>query len=266
MTLDLAELFERYGSAVIYVAVENEDGSHGIGAAFHIGEGVYITARHVVGGKRVLEVGFTMPHFRIPDPKGNVTVHGRKGRYRTIDTGTWRVTRGPFFHPNEAVDIAAFVCDRSDCAVVPLGTHLDDWIGVRDFILRDVVIMGYPPVPLSRTPTLIAAKAEVNATVDQYVAPHPHFIVSAMARGGFSGGLCMVEHEFALGVVTEALVYDARPAELGFMAVLTVEPIYVCLDENKILPKCQWDGELDWKPPPNPWVQIDRSRRRRGRS
>jgi hypothetical protein len=59
-------------------------------------------------------------------------------------------------------------------------------------------------------------------------------------------GLALHELDFALGVIARSLVNDGRPAELGFLAVLSVESIYVCLAENKLLPeaqKQQW-GEL----------------------
>jgi len=45
-------------------------------------------------------------------------------------------------------------------------------------------------------------------------------------------------------VVTEALGFNDNPAELGFLAVLSVEPIYECLSHHKLLPECQaaeWD-------------------------
>jgi hypothetical protein len=236
-------IFEHYGSAVAYVIVEDDAGNEAIGSAFHVGDGVYITARHVVEGRRIREIGLGM-QFYFPDSMGNVQIRGSEGKFRTVPQGTWRVSRGPFYHPDPSVDVAALVTERADCAVIPLGTHLDDWISDRAFMLADVVIMGYPPIPLSRQPTLVAARGEVNAVVDQYSGRHPRFIVSVMARGGFSGGICMVEWDFALGVVTEALARDGHPSELGYLSVLTVEPIYVCLDEHRILPGAQWHGEL----------------------
>lgn len=141
--------------------------------------------------------------------------------------------------------MAALIVNSLDPPAVPLGSHLDDLINDDAFILATVVVMGYPPIPFTDKPLLVAARAEINAVVDKYSGGHPHFVVSAMARGGFSGGLCLVEWDFALGVITESLVRDNNPCELGYMAVLTVEPIYACLEHHNILPneqKLWFDG------------------------
>ena len=53
------DLFIKYGPALAYVAVRDGDGHDSIGAAFHVGEGVFLTARHVVEGKTIVEVATT---------------------------------------------------------------------------------------------------------------------------------------------------------------------------------------------------------------
>lgn len=240
------QLYEHYSAAVVYVNVRLPNGAESIGAAFHVGENVFLTARHVVDGNEIIEVANTIQQC-IPDDVGNVIIHGKEGKYRSIFPGKGKLLKGPFFHPDDSVDVAAIIVEGIECPIIPLGSHLDDWLNDEDFILRKVVILGYPPVPLSREPVLVASRAEVNAVIDKYVGPHPHFIVSAMARGGFSGGPCLVEWDFALGLVTESLG-DGSVAELGFMSVISVEPLYVCLSHHGILPKAQsegWDGLWD---------------------
>ena len=74
--------------------------------------------------------------------------------------------------------------------------------------------MGYPPVPFSKEPLLVSTLAEVNAVVDKYTGGHPHFIVSALARGGFSGGIALTEEGHTLGVITESLGQNGKPEEL----------------------------------------------------
>ena len=48
-----------------------------------------------------------------------------------------------------------------------------------------------------------------------------------------------------IGLITQSLLTDRKAVELGYMTVITVEPIYVCLADYKLLPKAQaegWDG------------------------
>ncbi|WP_110513756.1 S1 family peptidase [Herpetosiphon llansteffanensis] len=219
--MNIKDLYNQYHKAVVYIIVENSDKDQGIGTAFHIGSNVYITARHVIENKKIISIA----HAHI--------FPWKEGKLR----------HPPFYHPDETADIAALIVDDLEIDVfIPLGSHLDDWINDDQFILAKILIMGYPPIPFSREPILCATEAEINAVVDRYNVKHPHFIVSAMARGGFSGGPCLIEWDFGLGLVTESLVHNDQPTELGYMAVLTVEPILVCLKHHKILPQEQIDG------------------------
>ena len=241
------DLYKQYASAVAYVVVKKPDSEQTIGSAFHVGNGVFITARHVVSGNEILSIGTTVSRY-VPASNGLVSIHGESGTFRFIPEGEGTIRSGPHFHPDASIDVAALVVDGLEPPTVPLGSHLDDWINDDDFVLAPVVVMGYPPIPFSKKPVLVAARAEVNAVVDKYTGGHPHFVVSAMARGGFSGGLCITEWDFALGVITESLLYDNKPTELGYLTVLTVEPIFVCLQHHGLVPKEQkegWDGFWD---------------------
>lgn len=237
-------LFEKYAAAVVYICVELPNGDQSIGTAFHVGNGTFVTARHVVEGNNILEIANTIRR-EVSDQSGNVIIQGIEDRFTTIFPSKGEVTQGPFFHPDDSVDIAALVVEGLDCPIIPLGSHLDDWINDEAFSLAQVLVMGYPSIPFSREPTLIASRAEVNAIIDKYTGGHPHFIVSSIARGGFSGGPCLIEWDFALGIVTESLVDGDSSIESGYMAVLSIEPVYVCLAHHGILPKEQaqgWDG------------------------
>jgi hypothetical protein len=196
-SLSPRELFEKYAPAVAYISVELPNGDQSIGTAFHVGSGVFVTARHVVDGNKILEVANTIRHY-VPDESGNTTIHGVDGRFRSILPSKGKVTRGPLFHPDETIDIAALIIEGIECPVIPLGSHLDDWINDEAFSLAQVLVMGYPPIPFSKSPTLISSRAEVNAIIDKYTGGHPHFVVSSIARGGFSGGPCLIEWDFTL--------------------------------------------------------------------
>jgi len=250
-SLSSRDLFDRYSAAVVYVSVELPNGDQSIGTAFHVGDGVFITARHVVDGNKILEIANTTRRV-VPDESGNVTLHGVEGRFRTIFPSKGKVIKGPLFHPDDRVDIAALVVHGLECPVIPLGSHLDDWINDEAFVLAQVLVLGYPPIPFSREPALISSRAEVNAIIDKYTGGHPHFVISSIARGGFSGGPCLIEWDFTLGVVTESLVEGGASPELGYMAVVSIEPVYVCLSHHGVLPKVQaevwgsfWSREND---------------------
>ncbi|MDX0840012.1 hypothetical protein GOD96_29365 [Sinorhizobium medicae] len=218
------------------VSVDRE-GNEGIGAAFHVGDGVFVTARHVVEGMaschielddyRLMRLAEDAWKEMVPDDRLVISIDARP-------------------HPDPHKDVAVFAVPRlALLPAIPLGDHLDDWITDHDFVLNEVLVLGFPPIPLSRKNVLVATRAQINAVVDLINVEHVHFIVSAMARGGFSGGVVLSEWGFALGVVTSSLLKNGAPEELGYLTVLTVEPILECLAASGLLPRelaLQWDG------------------------
>jgi hypothetical protein len=239
----LRRVYDDFAAGVAYISVVNANGDEGIGSCFHIGDGVFITAKHVVKNCAVKEIGTTLHQVRYFETEDTPAT----GMARTELTYVPQTTpsfKGPFFHPDENVDVAAIVVPGVDAPVLSLGDHLDDWLG-DEYILSDVLVMGYPPVPFAPEPLLIVSKCEVNAVLDKYTGGHPHFLVSSMARGGFSGGPAITEDGIVLGVVTESLVVNNQPAELGYLSVLSVEGIYTCISHHRIVPRHideQWKG------------------------
>jgi hypothetical protein len=126
--------------------------------------------------------------------------------------------------------------------VIKLGSNLDNFLDRDNLVLTEAIVLGYPPIPMTREPNLIGARAEVNALIDVYDAPYDHFVLSSTPRGGFSGGVAISEYDVALGVITRSLTRDDKLLELGFMTVLGVEPIYVALSDNRLLPDCRVEG------------------------
>lgn len=250
----LRELYEQYKATVAYVEVEDRSsGDRGIGTAFHIGDGIFITARHVVSGKNLLSIGTTFPHYTA-DPAGRYSRGSDGETYRC--TEPFSVTNAATLLPSSSgsehspADVAALVVTLPDALpVMRLGGHLDDWMGKDDMMLDRVLVMGYPPVPFVIEPKLLAVSCEVNALIDRRDRHHPHFLISSMARGGFSGGPVVHGEGFVLGFVTESLVQNGNPEQLGFMTVLSVEPIYMLLREHGVMPTVQKEGwdEL-WDP------------------
>lgn len=251
------ELYLRYAPCMTYVAVKNADGDESIGSAFHVGEGIFVTARHVVDGVSIVDVKPTHMLHRplkevIPEYSDDAiqTITEISGQAPTFPVfqRSLQISKGPFFHSDEKIDIAVFATEglHPETPYVPLGSHLDNWIHRRSFVLSEVLVLGYPPIPLTREPVLVASRAEVNAVITIPPSSKVHFVVSATPRGGFSGGLALSEYDFALGLISSSLTKDSKAAELGFMATISVEPIYECLALHKLLPERQKIGWNDF--------------------
>jgi hypothetical protein len=223
------KIYETLAAAVAYIEVITPAGDVSIGSAFHVGEGVFVTARHVVENNKISEIATTEDAIV---PSDDIA-----GAYLTTHhAGKGKIIGGPYFYPNDDIDVAALVMKGIDAPTVELGGHLDYWLGT-ELVLCQVIVMGYPPIPFSDRSVLVATVAEVNCIIDKYTGGHPHFILSAMARGGFSGGIVITDFGMVLGVIVESLTDNNKPTELGYLSMLSVEPIYVCLEHHGVMPK-----------------------------
>jgi hypothetical protein len=142
------------------LVVRLPSGDEAIGTAFHVGEGVYLTARRVGVANA---------------PHGYLAVEQH-------------VAGGPFYHEDERIDVAAFVAGGIDpnTPSMALGFHYDDWITDRDWLLTTGTVFGYPPVPTAAGAVQLAATVEVNGVVDTYRDRYVRFVVSAGSAGGRS--------------------------------------------------------------------------------
>lgn len=230
-------VFKRYAGVMAYISVE-QDGRHSIGSAFHIGEGVFVTARHVTEGKNIKQVAMTDEGYvELTGDEATKTTEFLRGKpVRWIKNGVLEISKGPYYHPDPTVDVAVFQVEGIDpgTPVVQLGGHFDEFLELDDFILEKVIVFGYPPIPFTKSPYLVAVTAEINAQIYRRDVRHIHFILSSMARGGFSGGLALRDHK-VLGLVTESLYSNDQPVETGFFTVLSVEPIFDCLLNHNLL-------------------------------
>lgn len=225
-----------------------------MGTCFHVGEGVFVTARHVIENNRIIEI-------RITEPVGVRASEAFPGLEQT-QTEKWdqvleerlgfipyykrwlpplQIVDGPYFPEDSRIDVAAFRVSEIHPAasVVKIGIHWDDWIYRGQWHLSEAVILGYPPIPLTASPHLVAARAHIHTYVVPVHSPFVHFIISATARGGFSGGPAILQDGYLLGVVTSSLLRNNQPSELGFQAVLSVEPLRVLLDARGLMPRIQ---------------------------
>ena len=148
----MKELYEKYKRCVVQITVRARQGVLATGTGFHIGDGYIVTARHVVEDHNIQSVAEY-------DSSRNVTVKN-------------------FFYPSNAkIDLAVLETDfsldhylekttiiedgkpKEKVDRIPLGGHLDDWIG-DELVLTSVVAFGYPRVPLSKEYVLVAVQGE----------------------------------------------------------------------------------------------------------
>jgi hypothetical protein len=226
--------FHEYRKAVAYVAVIDASGDRSIGTAFHVGNGVYLTARHAVDGYELESVSVDEGH----DPFG---------AFDATEPHTFNVISEFLFHTDDRVDLACFVVNNPPDEYINLGGHLDCFLGGYELLLHKTLVLGFPKIPMSKSPHLIASVGEVNGLLEEYHGNQLLFVISTMARGGFSGGPVLVAYDeentitgtALLGIVTRSLIENNGNVESGFMAVTTVQPIYDLLEHHNLLPEFQ---------------------------
>lgn len=252
-------LYQRYACALAYVDILRPNGDRGIGSAFHVGNGVFVTARHVVEGNSIVEIKITEPiaidtreflSIHAANPPDENAVKRQEQAYEKV-TGvkpmykhympSLQIVDGPFFSNANSLDVAVFRVREIhiNTPAIPLGFHWDDWVIRGPWQLSDAIVLGYPPVPMVNEPLLIPARAEVHTYICPRHAPKIHFILSATPRGGFSGGVAIHENGEALGVITSSLVENEKMEELGFFTVLSIEGVVQCLEEFQLFPEFQ---------------------------
>lgn len=225
---NFTHLYQTHKRSMVRITVKTETGDLSNGSAFHIGDGWLATAAHVVNDGEIEEIvseycGKTLEIEKIichADERVDLAIIKTNLDLTHYLTKTTIVGSPEGFVQTEYFEI---------------GGHLDDWIG-DELVLSKVLLMGYPPIPFSNGSVLFASEGEVNAVVDKYNGPHPHFVISNMGRGGYSGGPVISEFGFLLGVLTESLVMNNQSEELGYSSAISVEPLLVLLHENGVYP------------------------------
>lgn len=214
-TKSMRSHYGKWESAVLRVVTLNQHGDEGTGTAFHIGDGYLATAGHVV----------------------QHSVKSVLGRYCSAKE---LMIKNIFRPTDPAVDLAVL---ETDCppglTQVQIGTLFD---GLEDeYHLTKCLLMGYPPIPMSLEPVLVAVEGEVNAVINRYDAPHDHFIISAVPRGGFSGGPVISESGDLIGIMVQSLTRDSQNVEHGFASAISTTALWKLLHDNRIYP-----GDNGW--------------------
>ncbi|WP_412148067.1 S1 family peptidase [Curtobacterium flaccumfaciens] len=205
-------MFKTTAPLVVGLEVRDRSGDVHIGTAFHIGDGFLVTAAHVLADHEITNV--------------------------VLGAGVaLSVIHSAFQSPLDDIALLStnFTLNRDNFEGIELGGHLDDWID-DSFILQPTLMMGYPPIPMTRSGTLVASTGEVNAVVDRYDQRGAHFIISSTARGGFSGGP-VLWGGVLLGVVTSSLQRHDVSAEPGYTAAISVEAVLDLLEKWSVAPR-----------------------------
>jgi hypothetical protein len=208
------ETYTRAAGAVAFVTITDGNGDEGIGSAFHIGQGIFVTARHVIDGVTVKEIA-TTKSARLNEKAG-----GKDTPPRRLE-----IVEGPYFGP-DGLDLAVFRVDLGEAPLpaITVSQHTDASLSENDLVLSDTLVIGYPPIPFTTLPSQVVTLGQINAVVRVRHSPVLHFIASATARGGFSGGVALDQSGAALALVTESLGQDGMPVETGYMSLLSIEP------------------------------------------
>jgi hypothetical protein len=189
----LAELYHLYKPCVVRITVKNSYGDLATGVGFHIGDGYILTARHVIESKEIEEIA---PHHYTAK---NISA---KQRFYPSDSKIDLAVLHTDFSLAHYMEFVTILREEGGTPAqkidfIPFGDHLNDWLG-DELLMTKVLIMGFPVIPLSSRPELVAVEGEVSAIIDKYSGPHPHFILSSIPRGGFSGGPVISERGILL--------------------------------------------------------------------
>lgn len=242
--MELRDLYLKYRKCIVRIIVGSESGDLHTGTGFHIGDGLIVTARHVLKQTMMKQTISGEELSEVDRRIDSIT--------REVD-GQFLTSGSVFYHPDKNVDLAVIETDfeeqlfsgeatprpdgRKKSVSIPIGSHLDGWISDQ-FVLCKVLVMGYPSVPWARSLELITTEGEVNALIQNVRVPHPYFLISSTARGGFSGAPVISDTGFVIGIIVESLFGDGKPEETGFNAAITIEPLVRLLAERGVQPAC----------------------------
>lgn len=139
--------------------------------------------------------------------------------------GKGKVIGGLYFYLDKDIDVVVLKVEGIKVFVIFFGDYLDDWFGI-EFVLMEVVVLGYLLIFFFRELILVVIKVEVNVIIDKYIGGYFYFILFFIVWGGFSGGLVIIRYGCILGLVMELLIFNGNVLEFGYLVVLFVEFIY----------------------------------------
>jgi hypothetical protein len=249
--LENFELYNDIKHQLVVLEATDEKGDFSCGAAFHIGDGLFVTAQHNVQGKHSLRTQTDEPieiiQAYLPETKEPDVA----------------VLRTNFIPPvltvkSETVGNPSSVREKQSNRFIGLGSYLAPSDLAQLYLLDDVFVFGFPPIPMTTRAELVAVRAQVNAFVKIRHRKDEVFILSSTARGGFSGGPVIDRDKNLIGVCIEGLLHSETPVEIGFAAALCLDPLLELLESNKLYPTNNDEQIRQWPDRKNFASQIQR--------
>jgi hypothetical protein len=144
------------------------------------------------------------------------------------------------------VDVAAFRVELPDAGFpeILVEDYGPEWVADH-LVMESAYVLGYPRIPSAKHAILVGLRCEVSAIVPERCIgnDHMHFVLSSMARGGFSGAPVLGAYGHLIGLVTESFLVDSLPVEFGYMAVVPVAMMRSFLVDAEMLPaRDAWRG------------------------
>lgn len=215
--------FLQYRNCLVKIISKTSDGTIDIGTGFHIGDGYIVTAKHVI------ENG----------------IQEIKAYYKNKDVNHTTI----YVHKNDNIDIAILKTDfslndylesveleklPSRADRIPFNKMISNKDLTDKWILQKVLLMGFPPIPLTDDAYIVATEGEINAIVNSYLTQEKHIVISNMPRGGFSGGPVISQYGYVLGVLIQAFGEKDKEYEVGYAAAISTDAVLSILMENNI--------------------------------
>jgi len=230
ITERLQAFYTEYKFCVVRITVSDEKEDLHNGTGFHIGEGVIVTAKHVLEKYKLKEIvghfedrEYNLKDIVYPDDK-NLDLALLITDFTLADYMSKKYKMPPMIPKS---------IKKHDS--IPLSWYLTDKVG-KEIELMKVLVFGYPKVPFSAKSDLIVTTGEVNAFIKKYGEVAPYFIISIPPRGGYSGGPVISESGHVFGIMTESLYEKDKGHESGFFAVTPVDGLLKFMKQKGINP------------------------------
>lgn len=107
--------------------------------------------------------------------------------------------------------------NENDLAIIPIPIQANTprfCLNVRVDVLSDIITIGYPAVPMTKSAYQICHKGEINSFVDDYFG-NKFFLFSAKTSSGNSGSPVIDPAGMVVGIVTQELFDKNKFTERG---------------------------------------------------